>query len=80
LNGTADVRGSWEGPLPYATPPLDTTRTDPCTTVTASAKRALKFATLQAANAHAERLRFKEARIVAVEHGGWRRPVDAAET
>jgi hypothetical protein len=40
----------------------------------------LKFATLQAANTHAERLRPKEARVVAVEHGGWRRTVDAAET
>ena len=33
LNGTAGVRGSWEGPLPYATRPLDATRTDPCTKV-----------------------------------------------
>ena len=40
----------------------------------------LKFATLQAANAHAERLRPKEARVVAVEHDGWRRVVDATET
>ena len=40
----------------------------------------LKFATLQAANTHAERLRPKEARVVAVEHSGWRRLVDAAET
>ena len=40
----------------------------------------LKFATLQAANAHAERLRPKESRVVAVEHSGWRRTVDAAET
>ena len=40
----------------------------------------LRFATSQAAHAHAERLRPKEARVVAVEHGGWRRVVDAAET
>ena len=40
----------------------------------------LGFATLQAANAHAERLRPKEARIVAVERDGWRRAVDEAET
>ena len=40
----------------------------------------LRFATLQAANAHAERLRPKEARIVAVERDGWRRVVDAAGT
>ena len=33
LNGTAGIRGSWEGPLPYATRPLDATRTDPCTKV-----------------------------------------------
>ena len=33
LNGTAGVRGSWEGPLPYATRPPDATRTDPCTKV-----------------------------------------------
>jgi hypothetical protein len=39
----------------------------------------LKFGSAQAAQAHAERLRPKEARIVAVEHGGWRRTVDAAE-
>ena len=39
----------------------------------------LRFATLQAAHAHAERLRPKEARVVAVEHSGWRRTVDAAE-
>ena len=38
------------------------------------------FATLQAANAHAERLRPKETRIVAVEHDGWRRTVDETET
>ena len=36
----------------------------------------LRFATLQAANTHAERLRPKEARIVAVERDGWRRVVD----
>ena len=40
----------------------------------------LKFATLQAAQAHVERLRPKETRVVAVEHSGWRRTVDAAET
>jgi len=40
----------------------------------------LEFGSLQAAHAHAERLRSKEARVVAVEHGGWRRVVDAAET
>jgi hypothetical protein len=39
----------------------------------------LKFATLQAANTHAERLRPKEARVVAVEYNGWRRTVDTAE-
>ena len=39
----------------------------------------LKFATLQAANAHAERLRPKEPRVVAVEGGGWRRVVGDAE-
>ena len=40
----------------------------------------LEFGSLQAAQVHAERLRPKEARVVAVEHGGWRRTVDAAET
>ena len=40
----------------------------------------LKFGSLQAAQAHAERLSPKEARVVAVEHGGWRRTVDAGET
>ena len=40
----------------------------------------LKFASLQAAQAHAERLRPKETRIVAVERDGWRRTVDAKET
>jgi len=39
----------------------------------------LRFAALQAAQAHTERLRPKEARVVAVEHGGWRRTVDDAE-
>ena len=39
----------------------------------------LRFASSQVAQAHAERLRPKEARVVAVEHGGWRRVVDAAE-
>ena len=36
----------------------------------------LRFATLQAANAHAGRLRPKEARVVAVERDGWRRVVE----
>jgi hypothetical protein len=40
----------------------------------------LRFATLQAANTHVERLRPKEARVVAVERDGWRRSVDAEET
>ena len=40
----------------------------------------LMFGSLQAAQAHVERLRPKEARVVAVEHSGWRRTVDAAET
>jgi hypothetical protein len=40
----------------------------------------LRFTTLQAASTHAERLKPKETRTVAVEHGGWRRTVDAAET
>jgi hypothetical protein len=40
----------------------------------------LRFATLQAANAHAERLRPKAARIVAVERDGWRRVVDDSKT
>ena len=39
----------------------------------------LTFGSLGAAQAYAERLSPKEARIVAVEHGGWRRTVDAAE-
>ena len=39
-----------------------------------------RFASLQAAHAHAERLRPKETRIVAVERDGWRRTVDATET
>ena len=39
----------------------------------------LKFATLQAANAHAERLKPKETRVVAVERDGWRRVVDTGE-
>ena len=39
----------------------------------------LKFATLQAANAHAERLKPKETRVVPVERGGWRQVVDAGE-
>jgi hypothetical protein len=40
----------------------------------------LKFGSVQAAQAHAERLRPKAARIVAVERDGWRRTVDDAET
>ena len=40
----------------------------------------LKFSTVQMAQAHAERLRPKQARVVAVEHGGWRQTVDEAET
>jgi hypothetical protein len=40
----------------------------------------LRFATLQAANAHAERLKPKAARIVAVERDGWRRVVDDSGT
>ena len=40
----------------------------------------LTFGSLPAAQAHAERLRPKETRVVAVEHNGWRRMVDAAET
>jgi hypothetical protein len=40
----------------------------------------LTFGSLQAAQAHAERLRPKEARVVAVERDGWRRSVDAEET
>ena len=36
----------------------------------------LTFATLEAAQTHAERLRPKETRIVAVERDGWRRTVD----
>ena len=39
----------------------------------------LRFATLHAAQAHAERLR-SEGRVGAVEHGGWRKVVDAAGT
>ena len=38
------------------------------------------FATLDAAQAYAERMRRKEARVVAVERDGWRRTVDATET
>jgi hypothetical protein len=40
----------------------------------------LKFATLHAAQAHAERLKPKAARVVAVERGGWRRVVDDSGT
>ena len=35
------------------------------------------FATLDATQAHADRLRPKETRVVAVERDGWRRVVDA---
>src|SRR3954452_6266603 len=44
------------------------------------AMQPLKFATLQAAQAHVERLRPKEARVVAVEHSGWCWTVDDAKT
>ncbi len=44
------------------------------------AMQPLRFAALQAAQAHAERLRPREARVVAVERDGWRRTVDDAET
>ena len=40
----------------------------------------LKFASPEAAQAQAARLGRREARVVAVEHGGWRRVVDEAET
>src|SRR3982751_2601641 len=30
LNGTADVRRSWKGPLPYVTRSLSAPRVDPC--------------------------------------------------
>jgi hypothetical protein len=40
----------------------------------------LKFASLQAAQAYAGRTNPRQARIVAVEHGGWRRTVNAEET
>jgi hypothetical protein len=40
----------------------------------------LTFGSLQATQAHVERLRPKETRVVAVEHSGWRRTVDTAET
>ena len=40
----------------------------------------LTFSSLEAAQAHAERLKPKEARIVVVERDGWRWTVDAAET
>jgi hypothetical protein len=36
LNGTADVRGSWKGSLPYPTYPLDSTPTGPCNKVATS--------------------------------------------
>ena len=38
------------------------------------------FTTLDAAQAHAERLKPGETRIVAVERDGWRRVVDEAGT
>ena len=40
------------------------------------AMRPLTFGSLSAAQGYAERLRPKEARIVAVERDGWRRTVD----
>jgi hypothetical protein len=40
----------------------------------------LTFGSLGAAQAYAKRMNRQETRIVAVEHGGWRRTVDAAET
>ena len=40
----------------------------------------LTFGSLGAAQAYARRMDRQEARIVAVEHGGWRRTVDAAGT
>jgi hypothetical protein len=39
----------------------------------------LTFGSLGAAQAYARRMNRQEMRIVAVEHGGWRRTVDAAE-
>jgi len=42
--------------------------------------RPLTFASLGAAQAYAKRMNPGQARIVAVEHGGWRRTVDDAET
>jgi hypothetical protein len=40
----------------------------------------LKFASLRSAQAYAGRVNPVQARVVAVEHGGGRRTVDAAET
>jgi hypothetical protein len=40
----------------------------------------LTFGSLGVAQAYAKRMKRQETRIVAVEHGGWRRTVDAAET
>jgi hypothetical protein len=40
----------------------------------------LRFARLVAARAYAERTNPGQVRVVAVEHDGWRRTVDAAET
>ena len=42
--------------------------------------RPLTFGGLGVAQAYARRMSRRETRIVAVEHGGWRRTVDAAET
>jgi hypothetical protein len=42
--------------------------------------RPLTFASLGAAQAYTKRMNPGQARIVAVEHSGWRRTVDAAET
>ena len=40
----------------------------------------LTFGSLGAAQAYARRMNRQQARIVAVEHGGWRRTVDDVET
>jgi hypothetical protein len=42
--------------------------------------RPLTFASLGVAQAYTKRMNPGQARIMAVEHGGWRRVVDAAET
>ena len=44
------------------------------------AMQPLRFATLQAAQAHAGRASVQEVRIVVVERDGWRRAVDEVET